>query len=378
MEFFLIVFIPIAVLTLLVGGAAALTWRRARSAAAILIFWAPAAVIHTGWWLLPELHEAVATVVRWFATVWIGTIIAGAVLFVPFAALKIASRLSGRGDANEGQIVTLFGTLSLTLGLIASLGSTGDAHIREETVGIRDLAPGLEGVRIANLADVHIGRFVTISDLDRAIRRINAHGVDYLVVTGDLIDDFTQLDGTLGALEDSKALPVVSILGNHERMGDIEATFAAYSQRQRTRLLINDFVDLEHKGSSIRFVGVDYPMAEDGGHVASPARHDRLLREFADRTFAQAHGPGLTVALSHHPELFPYAAARGARLTLAGHTHGGQVRLFGRPIIQAYRYMAGRYRIGDAHLDVSTGFGQWLPLRIGVPREIVILKLVRA
>jgi len=378
MEFFLIVFIPIALLTLLVGAAAALIWRRARSAAAICIFWAPAAVIHAGWWLLPELHEGVAAVVRWFAIVWIGTILAGAILFVPFAAIKVVSRLSGRGDANEGEIITVFGTLSLTLGLIASVGSTSDAYIREETVEIRDLPSGLEGVRIANLADVHIGRFVTISDLDRAIRRINAHGVDYLVVTGDLIDDFTQLDRTLAALEDSKALPVVSILGNHERMGDIEATLAAYSQRQRTRLLVNDVVNLEHKGSSIRFVGVDYPMSEDGGHMASPARQDKLLRDFADRVFAQADGRGLTVALSHHPEFFPYAAARGARLTLAGHTHGGQVELFGRPIVQAYRYMAGRYRIGDAHLDVSTGFGYWLPLRIGVPREIVILKLVRA
>jgi hypothetical protein len=264
------------------------------------------------------------------------------------------------------------------LGLIASVGSTSEARIREEIVAIRDLPSGLEGVRIANLADVHIGRFVTVADLGRAVRRIDAEGADYLVVTGDLIDDFTQLDQTLSTLETSKALPVVSVLGNHERMGDIEATLAAYSRRRRTRLLINDYVDLAHKGSSIRFVGIDYPMAEDGGHVASPARHDRLLRDFAGRAFARGRGRGLTVALSHHPGFFPYAAARGARLTLAGHTHGGQVALFGRPIVEAYRYMAGRYRMGEAQLDVSRGFGHWLPLRIGVPREIVILTLVRA
>lgn len=378
MEFFLIVFMPIALLTLLVGGAAALTWRCAHSAGAIWIFWIPAAVIHAGWWWLTELPETVAAVVRWFAIVWIGTIIAAALLLVLFAATKLVSRLLGGGDANEGKTIAVFGALSLAVGLIASLGSTGDARIREEIVEISDLPPGLNGVRIANLADVHIGRFVTVADLDRAIRRIDARGVDYLVVTGDLIDDFTQLDPTLDALERSKALPVVSILGNHERMGDIEATLAAYRQRRRTRLLINDVVDLKHKGASIRFVGVDYPMSDDGGHVASSARQGKLLRDFANKAFAPANRRGLTVALSHHPEFFPYAAARGARLTLAGHTHGGQVALFGRPIVQAYRYMAGRHVIGDAHLDVSTGFGQWLPLRIGVSREIVILKLVRA
>ncbi|HEX8258239.1 MAG TPA: metallophosphoesterase [Allosphingosinicella sp.] len=378
MEFFLIVFLPIAFLTLVVGGAAAFTWRCARSAGAIWMFWAPAAVIHAGWWLLPELDEGVAAIVRWFAIVWIGAILAGAILFVPFAAIKVAGRLSGRGEADDGVMITTYGTLALALGLIASVGSTSEARIREEIVAIRDLPAGLDGVRIANLADVHIGRFVTVADLGRAIRRIDARGADYLVVTGDLIDDFSQLDRTLGALETSKALPVLSILGNHERMGDIEATLAAYGRRRRTRLLINDLVDLEHEGAAIRFVGIDYPMAEDGGHVASPARQDRLLRDFAGRAFARGQGRGLTVALSHHPGFFPFAAARGARLTLAGHTHGGQVALSGRPIVEAYRYMAGRYRIGEAHLDVSRGFGHWLPLRIGVPRETVILTLVRA
>jgi len=80
------------------------------------------------------------------------------------------------------------------------------------------------------------------------------------------------------------------------------------------------------------------------------------------------------LALSHHPDFFPFAASHGAALTLAGHHHGGQVRLFGRPL-RAYTYLHGPYRLGDAHLDVTAGVGHWLPVRIGVPREIVIVTL---
>ena len=62
-------------------------------------------------------------------------------------------------------------------------------------------------------------------------------------------------------------------------------------------------------------------------------------------------------------------------LTLSSHTHGRQVRLFGRPVIIAYDYMHGSYQEGNAYLDVNSGLGHWLPLRIGVPREVSIVTL---
>jgi predicted MPP superfamily phosphohydrolase len=81
------------------------------------------------------------------------------------------------------------------------------------------------------------------------------------------------------------------------------------------------------------------------------------------------------LALSHQPAFFPFAAAHGAQMTLASHTHGGQLRLFGRPLIDPYPYLQGLYRRKDSYLDVSAGFGHWLPIRFGVPREIVIVTL---
>lgn len=95
----------------------------------------------------------------------------------------------------------------------------------------------------------------------------------------------------------------------------------------------------------------------------------------ADAAFTGLTRDETILALSHHPAFFAFAAAHGAQLTLASHTHGGQLRLCGRPLIVAYLYLQGLYRRGDAFLDVSAGFGHWFPIRFGVPREIVIVTL---
>jgi uncharacterized protein len=95
----------------------------------------------------------------------------------------------------------------------------------------------------------------------------------------------------------------------------------------------------------------------------------------ADAAFAGLATGDTVLALSHHPAFFPFAAAHGAQLTLAGHTHGGQIQVFGRPLIDAYVYLHGLYRRGDSYLDVCAGFGHWLPIRFGVPREIAIVTL---
>jgi predicted MPP superfamily phosphohydrolase len=140
---------------------------------------------------------------------------------------------------------------------------------------------------------------------------------------------------------------------------------------------VNGSVVIPHRGGSVRVVGADYPLDASGGHVLPAPQQDATMRDFAARAFAGATRGETIIALSHHPEFFRIAAARGAVLTLASHTHGGHVRLGGRPLVAAYDHMHGPYRRGDAHLDVSAGVGHWLPLRIGAPREIVIVTLRR-
>ena len=107
------------------------------------------------------------------------------------------------------------------------------------------------------------------------------------------------------------------------------------------------------------------------------ADQDAAMSARADAAFSGLVAGETILALSHHPAFFPFAAEHGAQLTLASHTHGGQIQVFGRPLIDAYPYLHGLYRRGDSYLDVSAGFGHWLPIRFGVPREIVIVTLRR-
>jgi predicted MPP superfamily phosphohydrolase len=116
-------------------------------------------------------------------------------------------------------------------------------------------------------------------------------------------------------------------------------------------------------------------MNPKGGHMLPRPEQNAAMSAQADAAFTGLVKGETILALSHHPAFFPFAAAHGAQLTLASHTHGGQLRLFGRPLIDAYPYLQGLYRRQDAYLDVSAGFGHWLPIRFGVPREIVIVTL---
>ncbi|MCY1030985.1 hypothetical protein OV207_05920 [Corallococcus sp. BB11-1] len=73
---------------------------------------------------------------------------------------------------------------------------------------------------------------------------------------------------------------------------------------------------------------------------------------------------------------FSYAAERVARLTLAGHTRGGQMAFLEAPLFSfAFKHMLGRYRFRDSRIYVSGGTGHWLPFRIGVPPEVTLLTL---
>jgi predicted MPP superfamily phosphohydrolase len=98
------------------------------------------------------------------------------------------------------------------------------------------------------------------------------------------------------------------------------------------------------------------------------------------RLLAKRQPDAFPILLAHHPHAFDLAAEAGVPLTLSGHTHGGQLMLsrklgFG-PLM--YRYWSGLYARGNSQLLVSNGVGNWFPLRVHAPAEIVHVTLRRA
>jgi predicted MPP superfamily phosphohydrolase len=374
---FLTVFIPSLVLTAIVGAFIPLTWRGARNPFALAAFWGFALVVHIGWVVVPQLG-GLAALARWLAIMWLGSMLAAISLLIPFAFLAAWSNWRQRKSTAVYLPAAYVGCFSLA-GIILAFTSTASFVVRQQDILVPDLPAGLDGFRIANLGDVHIGRFIDVKELHRGIEAINGQNIDLIAVTGDLVDDVNQLEDSMHVLEQNNApYKTVAILGNHEEMGDLSRILSIYSQHKtRISLLVNENMAISRGGAVLHIVGVNFPMNPAGGRMLPRAEQNVAMSAQADAAFTGLINGETIVALSHQPEFFPFAASHGAQLTLASHTHGGQLKLFGCPVIDVYPYLQGLYRHGDSYLDVSAGFGDWLPIRFGVPREIVIVTLRR-
>lgn len=227
---------------------------------------------------------------------------------------------------------------------------------------------GAPPLRVVQLSDIHANEpFMTATRLRDIVARTNALRPDIVVLTGDYVGD-TTLGGTplgaeeavqpLGALR--PRLGVYAVLGNHDHWFDAGGIAAAL---RRAGIVV---LDNEHvRAGPITVAGVDDAFT---GH----ADLGRALQEL------DQGGP--TILLSHSPDLFPDVDKR-VMLTLAGHTHGGQIVLpVVGPLATASRF-GRRYAHGHdiedkRHLIVSAGLGtSLLPMRIGMPPEITMITL---
>jgi predicted MPP superfamily phosphohydrolase len=133
-----------------------------------------------------------------------------------------------------------------------------------------------------------------------------------------------------------------------------------------SRLLLNSTFDLEVRGARLRLAGLDYA--------------PKIKGELADAALLRAAWPkeaaDFILGLSHHPRGFDSLRKFGARLSLSGHTHGGQCSLTHSPLPAVtpfagkFPYLRGLYEVEKAYLYVSVGTGQGFPLRLGNPPEI--------
>jgi len=247
------------------------------------------------------------------------------------------------------------------------------------TLAWPNLPPGLDGLRIAQVSDIHIGIFVDAPKLARAMDVVRAERPDLFVVTGDIIDDLRQLPETMEALASVKApLGSFACLGNHEYYAGLRQIRSAY-ERSPIDLVVNEARAVKTaSGATIEVSAVDYPMGNGLGLTGSAGGPSRYAAAAERALVTKATGGDFRLHLSHHPHGWDDAALRGANLTLSGHTHGGQIAIAGRPIFGAFfKYMRGLYDRGDRKLFVHSGLGHWMPLRINTPAEIAIVTLKR-
>jgi predicted MPP superfamily phosphohydrolase len=268
------------------------------------------------------------------------------------------------------------GTTAVAVPLLATFGATAISvtqrnhfRIREITVPIRGLPRDLDGLRIAHLSDTHVGKFThgkLLIDLAEATNRLKA---DLVLLTGDLIDQ--SLDDLPEALDMVRRIDPRSglylIEGNHDLFEGPEK-FASGVKSAGFNLLRDENAVLDVKGHPLELLGIRW------------SNHGVPFDPLVDHVFNQRHNPeALPILLAHHPHAFDRAAELGIPLTLAGHTHGGQIML--TPEIGAgpmmFKYWSGLYQKKNTNLVVSNGAGNWFPLRTAAPAEIVHITVKR-
>jgi uncharacterized protein len=326
----------------LAGAARALAW-----AAVLALAWAPFLAFvaaRRGW-------APLRVAVDWAGFTAMGLSSLLIVFFVVADALRLPlSPLTGLGLAG---VATALGVLQARRPRVVRV-----------TVPITGLPRDLEGFRIVQLSDLHVGPTLKRRFVERVVATANALDADILALTGDLADGFVpelrREVAPLAALAARYGKFYVS--GNHDYYWD-----APGWTREVERLGLSV---LHHAHRVVR-QGTARLLVAGVPDLSVPSDPATALRD--------APASDVRVLLAHQPRSAFAARAAGFDLQLSGHTHGGQYFPFNLLVRLFQPFVAGLHRLEAMWLYVSRGTGYWgPPLRLGAPSEITLIELTAA
>lgn len=272
-------------------------------------------------------------------------------------------------------LIALLMLAALAAGIDGFAIEPASIRVSPYALALRQAPAPLSGLKIAVISDLHAGApFIDEAKIARIVALSNAEQPDLVLLTGDIfVNDVIggrPIDPgvTAAALGQLRArLGVYLVFGNHDHDTDM-AELRRLLAKTAVRVMDNAVQRIDEAGAGFWLIG----LADFGSDAPDVAG-----------TLAQITDTAPVLAFTHNPDVFPLLPAR-VNLLVAGHTHGGQVRLplFGRGRIPS---MYGRARFAAGHvveqtdLFVSTGIGtSHIPVRFGVPPEISLLTLTQA
>ena len=260
---------------------------------------------------------------------------------------------------------------------IGTVFAKNNLNVRYIDLPVVNLPPDLEGYTITHLSDTHVGMVTGRERIENIVQTANQLQSNMIVVTGDILDNnFNYMSDVVDTIGQLKAEHGVHLcIGNHDKIHNADDWIKAIRDA-RLNLLLDESILIDTGGTSIKLLGIDYARneSEDTSNIYKADEHTKTPEK------------SLKILLAHHPHAFDPASELGIPITLAGHTHGGQIAIrLGEEfeLFNAgdylFRYVDGIYRKEQGNsLYVHRGSGDWFPLRAGVPTEVVQLRLTNA
>jgi hypothetical protein len=311
-------------------------------------------------------------VLSWGAYVWLGVAF---LLLTSTLATSAVFALLGSASANAPDAVAVARVRAFAVGGIALvLAGVGLRHglaapqVKRVEIALRRWPRALDGFRIVQISDVHIGPLLDRRFAAAVTERVNALAPDLVAVTGDLVDGSVARIGA--QVEPFRALRaphgVYFVTGNHDFYSGADS-WVVRVREFGWRALRNERVSIGAGDARFDLAGVD----DVHGRLIEPGTGEDVDRALAGR---DAERP--VVLLAHDPSTFHRASQRGVDLQLSGHTHGGQIWPFRYLVRLSVPWVAGLHRRGVSLLYVSNGTGFWgPPMRIAAPSEITEIVL---
>jgi hypothetical protein len=297
---------------------------------------------------------------------WLADVAAIVFLFRDFLPVKFSAERRNLLNVASAAVCAA-PAVALTTGFI----TRKDFDIKEFDLRVPNLSKDLQGLRLLQLSDIHMGAFYSRTDLRRVVDASNNLRADLAFITGDLITGkMDPLDDCLLELKRLRSHSGIwGCMGNHERLAKISAYATRKALEMDIRFLRRQRDQLKFGDSYINLVGVDHQFKSEGYLTG--------LESFVDKD-------KFNLLLSHNPDVFPVAAKQGFQLTLAGHTHGGQINVEvahqNINIVDLVTpYTKGLYTKPDSALYVTSGLGTiGVPVRLGAPPEITLIRLCKS
>lgn len=268
----------------------------------------------------------------------------------------------------------IFPVAAISGGITGVANSMGSINVKRLTFHYHDLPKALDGLKILQISDIHLGYYVILRDLENLLGKVEPEKPDLVLVTGDIADDLTALPYALDMIYSLKPrLGVYASLGNHEYYRGIHEVLEIF-HKSPIPLLVDQGSLIEIEDQLVFVGGADDPRWL--------RRWDNsFLRKTVTKSMTNAPADSFKILMSHRPEAFDHASKLNVNLTLSGHTHGGQIGIAGKSVFEGtlpYKYLWGHYlKANGSQLYTTSGMGHWFPFRLGCPQEAPLITLSR-